>query len=70
MRIEKARSVGVALHAAFAIGDDRLQQQARGYVVPDSFTHGTSRQRVRWFNTGYKVGTVEGCNTFSSSARL
>ena len=47
-----------ALNAAFQIGDDRLQKQARGYVVPDSFTHGTSRQRMRWFQEGFKTGDV------------
>jgi predicted metalloprotease len=45
-----------ALNAANSIGDDRLQQQAQGYVVPDSFTHGTSEQRVRWFRLGYETG--------------
>jgi predicted metalloprotease len=50
--------VEAALHAAFEIGDDRLQKKARGYVVPDSFTHGTSRQRMRWFNEGFKTGDV------------
>lgn len=58
-----------ALNAANAIGDDRLQQQARGQVVPDSFTHGTSAQRVRWFTTGFEGGQVNACDTFSS-ARL
>ena len=58
-----------ALKTAAAIGDDRLQKQARGTVVPDSFTHGSSEQRVRWFNTGFKNGTVEGCNTFASAQR-
>lgn len=54
---------GVA--TASAIGDDRLQQQAgRGAVVPDSFTHGSSAQRVQWLTTGFKSGTVAGCNTF------
>jgi hypothetical protein len=47
-----------ALAAANAIGDDRLQKQARGYVVPDSFTHGTSQQRVRWFRLGFETGDV------------
>jgi predicted metalloprotease len=47
-----------ALNAAFQIGDDRLQKQARGYVVPDAFTHGTSRQRTRWFSEGFKTGDV------------
>jgi predicted metalloprotease len=48
-----------ALNAANAIGDDRLQQQAQGYVVPDSFTHGTSEQRVRWFRLGYETGDFD-----------
>jgi uncharacterized protein len=50
--------VDSALHAAFEIGDDRLQQKARGYVVPDSFTHGTSEQRTRWFLNGFRTGDV------------
>ncbi|MDQ7983917.1 neutral zinc metallopeptidase [Pseudomonas sp. G34] len=58
-----------ALNAANAIGDDRLQQQARGHVVPDSFTHGTSAQRVHWFTSGFETGKVSACDTFSS-ARL
>jgi uncharacterized protein len=59
--------VDAALKTAAAIGDDRLQRQARGTVIPDSFTHGSSEQRVRWFNTGYKNGTVDGCNTFAAA---
>jgi predicted metalloprotease len=62
--------VDEALRTAAAIGDDRLQKQARGYVVPDSFTHGSSEQRKRWFMTGFNGGTVSGCNTFSSSTQL
>lgn len=50
--------VDSALNAAFEIGDDRLQKKARGYVVPDSFTHGTSKQRMRWFSQGFKTGNV------------
>jgi predicted metalloprotease len=50
--------VDTALNAAFQIGDDRLQKQARGYVVPDAFTHGTSKQRTRWFGEGFKTGDV------------
>ena len=53
-----------ALQTASAIGDDRLQKQAQGYVVPDSFTHGTSAQRSRWFSTGLKSGEVANCDTF------
>ena len=52
-----------ALNAANAIGDDTLQKQARGYVVPDSFTHGTSKQRMSWFMQGYKSGKLNACNT-------
>jgi len=58
-----------ALNAAAAIGDDRLQQQGRGQVVPDAFTHGTSAQRVRWFRTGFDRGEVARCDTFKA-ARL
>lgn len=54
-----------ALNAATAIGDDRLQQQSRGHVVPDSFTHGTSQQRVRWFRTGMESGDAAKCDTFA-----
>ncbi|HID03056.1 MAG TPA: flagellar biosynthesis protein FlgM [Desulfobacterales bacterium] len=56
-----------ALNAASHIGDDRLQQQSRGYVSPDSFTHGSSKQRVYWFKVGYEKGTMEACDTFSAS---
>lgn len=57
-----------ALATASAIGDDRLQKQAEGEVTPDSFTHGTSAQRVRWFKAGFEGGTVAGCDTFAASA--
>ena len=53
-----------ALNAAAMIGDDRLQKRARGYVTPDSFTHGTSAQRVAWFKSGYEHGDFENCDTF------
>jgi predicted metalloprotease len=52
-----------ALNAASAIGDDTLQKQAQGYVVPDAFTHGSSAQRVEWFRRGIKSGSIETCNT-------
>ena len=55
-----------ALNTASAIGDDRLQQQGQGRVVPDSFTHGSSRQRVRWFQAGFQSGTPDACDTFSA----
>ena len=58
--------VEAALRTAAAIGDDTLQKQAQGYAVPDSFTHGTSEQRQRWFNAGLKGGTVASCNTFGA----
>jgi len=58
--------VEAALQTAAAIGDDRLQKQSRGYVVPDSFTHGSSAQRQRWFNVGLKEGKVSACNTFAA----
>ena len=58
--------VDEALTAAAAIGDDNMQKQAQGYVVPESFTHGSSEQRVRWFNQGFKNGTLEQCNTFAA----
>ena len=53
-----------AIRAASAVGDDRLQYRSRGYVVPDSFTHGSSAQRTRWFMTGLKSGEVASCDTF------
>jgi hypothetical protein len=56
-----------ALAAASAIGDDRIQKQSQGTVVPDSFTHGTSAQRMRWFKKGYETGDVNQGDTFSSS---
>jgi predicted metalloprotease len=58
--------VEAAMAAATAIGDDRLQQQARGYVTPESFTHGSSAQRVRWFRKGLDSGQVNQCNTFQA----
>lgn len=56
-----------ALNAAFAIGDDRLQKQSSGRVVPDSFTHGTSEQRVRWFKKGFDTGDLEQGDTFNAN---
>jgi uncharacterized protein len=71
IRADRARSIlevgdlEEALRAAAAIGDDRLQKQARGYVTPDSFTHGSSEQRVRWFRRGLEMGKLAACDTFS-----
>jgi hypothetical protein len=56
-----------ALNAASSIGDDRLQRQARGYVTPESFTHGSSAQRVRWFQRGIQTGNPAQCNTFAGA---
>ncbi|NNC00782.1 hypothetical protein HI113_43760, partial [Corallococcus exiguus] len=56
-----------AIAAAQAIGDDRLQRQSQGTVVPDSFTHGSSEQRARWLMTGLKTGQVQACDTFRAS---
>lgn len=57
-----------ALRAASAIGDDTLQKQTQGYVVPESFTHGTSEQRMQWFNKGFQGGDMSQCNTFRKGA--
>lgn len=59
--------VDQALQTASAIGDDRLQQETQGYVVPDSFTHGSSTQRKRWFSNGFKGGQVSSCDTLSTN---
>ncbi|AWB46503.1 metalloprotease [Paenibacillus sp. CAA11] len=56
-----------ALTAASAVGDDNIQKKARGYVVPESFTHGSSEQRKRWFYKGFENGTIEGGDTFNAS---
>jgi predicted metalloprotease len=65
-QILESGDIEEGLKAASAIGDDTLQKQAQGYVQPDSFTHGSSRQRVQWFKTGLEKGTLTGCDTFSS----
>lgn len=62
----QAGDVEEAMDAAHKIGDDYLQKQARGYVVPDSFTHGTSQQRARWFNIGLNTGDLTQCDTFNA----
>ncbi|MEQ8212515.1 MAG: neutral zinc metallopeptidase [Smithellaceae bacterium] len=66
-QILEAGDIEEALNAASAIGDDRIQKRSQGYVVPDSFTHGSSAQRVRWFKTGLEQGTFNSCNTFHES---
>lgn len=66
MQILEDGDIGEAIHAAQAIGDDTLQRQAQGRVVPDSFTHGTSEQRIRWFSEGLKTGNFEDLNQLFS----
>jgi predicted metalloprotease len=63
----EAGDVPAALRTAAAIGDDTLQRRAQGRVVPDSFTHGSSEQRQRWFSNGFSSGTVGSCNTFAAT---
>ena len=64
--VVEAGDIDEAMRAASAVGDDRLQYRSRGYVVPDSFTHGTSEQRVRWFRRGYETGDIRQGDTFSA----
>jgi len=64
----EAGDIDAALRTATAIGDDTLQRQSTGRVVPDSFTHGSAAQRRQWFMTGYQQGTVAACNTFGNGA--
>lgn len=66
--ILESGDVESGLNAAAAVGDDRLQKETQGYVVPDSFTHGTSAQRVTWFRRGLSAGDIGQCNTFSASS--
>ncbi|BBD59326.1 neutral zinc metallopeptidase family protein [Nostoc sp. HK-01] len=66
-QILETGDVEEALNAASSIGDDRLQEQARGYVVPESFTHGSSAQRVSWFKRGIQTGDPQQCNTFKAA---
>ena len=62
----EAGDIEEALQAASAVGDDRLQRQATGRVMPDSFTHGTSEQRLRWFRKGYETGDMRQGDTFNT----
>jgi len=64
--IVEAGDIEEAMRAASAVGDDRLQSRSRGYVVPDSFTHGTSEQRARWFRRGYETGDLKQGDTFNT----
>ncbi len=65
--ILEAGDVDAGLNAASQIGDDRMQMRARGYVSPESFTHGSSEQRVRWFKRGLESGITKSCDTFSAA---
>ncbi|WP_342360495.1 KPN_02809 family neutral zinc metallopeptidase [Terrarubrum flagellatum] len=67
-RVIQPGDVDQAINTAAAIGDDKLQQQSQGYVVPESFTHGSSEQRKQWFMQGLKNGTLAACDTFKRSA--
>ena len=66
-QILEAGDVEEAMGAASAVGDDRIQKSTRGYVTPDSFTHGSSAQRVQWFRRGFDSGQVSSCDTFAAS---
>jgi predicted metalloprotease len=66
-QIIEAGDINEALTAASVIGDDTLQKQSQGYVRPESFTHGSAEQRVRWFKTGFEKGSIESCDTFNTA---
>jgi predicted metalloprotease len=67
-QVLEAGDIEEAMNAAAAVGDDRLQKRGQGYVVPESFTHGTSEQRARWFNVGLKSGDPNQCDTFGATS--
>jgi predicted metalloprotease len=67
-QVLEAGDLEEAMNAAAAVGDDFIQQQTQGRVVPESFTHGTSAQRQSWFERGFREGTLEACDTFSASS--
>ena len=64
--IFKTEDIQKAMLAAESVGDDRLQKQAQGYVVPDSFTHGSSEERMAWLKRGLESGDINQCNTFNN----
>jgi predicted metalloprotease len=66
--IIEAGDIDAALGAAAAVGDDVIQKRAQGYVVPESFTHGSAAQRQQWFQRGFQSGEVNSCDTFAGSA--
>jgi len=65
-QVLEAGDVEEGLAAASAVGDDQMQKRAQGYAVPDSFTHGSAAQRVRWFRKGLESGELRACDTFSA----
>jgi predicted metalloprotease len=65
-QILESGDVEEALGAAAAVGDDTIQRRTQGQVVPDSFTHGSAQERMRWFDAGLKLGSLEACDTFGS----
>jgi predicted metalloprotease len=67
-KILQTGDVDEGIAAAAAVGDDALEKQGQGYVVPDSFTHGTSQQRVTWFKRGLTSGDIDQCDTFSATS--
>jgi predicted metalloprotease len=67
MGVVEDGDIDEALNAAAAVGDDAIQRRTQGYVVPESFNHGTSEQRARWFRRGYQTGSVDSCNTFEAA---
>jgi uncharacterized protein len=67
-KVMQPGDIDAAMQTAAAIGDDMLQKRSQGRVVPDSFTHGSSAQRQRWFMTGFKEGSVKACNTFAAAS--
>jgi predicted metalloprotease len=67
--ILEAGDIEEGLNAASAIGDDRIQRQTQGYVVPDAFTHGSAAQRTRWFTLGFESGDLQDCDTFNADRR-
>jgi len=62
----EAGDVEEAMKAASSVGDDSIQKQAQGYVVPESFTHGSAQQRMSWFTKGFQSGQINQCNTFAT----
>jgi predicted metalloprotease len=68
MKVLEEGDIEEALNAASAVGDDRIQKSVQGYVVPDSFTHGTSEQRQRWFSKGFRTGDLSEWDTFNAES--